>query len=236
MVDPGIFGFSEIVENNLPYSITGWAQSWCSGQFDYIPPAGWMRSDCYCCDPVGSHNGCSYCAMSKVTCVPIVPPDAEPEVIPEIIPEEPPAEPIDYDIHKCNRTIGQTWCDVQQICLIETETPCNPIIPVDQVPDPQPINEPTGSQEPVYMEPIISQPECEPIADKPWSCGGVNEVDRYDCIDGKITLTEKDSTACGYQAPQESVQPEQPKIPVLLIMSLLGAGVLAYVIMKEKKP
>jgi len=78
------------------------------------------------------------------------------------------------------------------------------------------------------------QPQCEPIADKPWSCGGVNDVDRYDCINGVITLTEKNSTSCGYQEP-DMEQPEPPQeIPVLLIMSVIGAGALAYVILGRK--
>ena len=80
----------------------------------------------------------------------------------------------------------------------------------------------------------VPPPACEPIADKPWSCGGVNEVDRYDCIDGVVTLTEKNSTACGYQEPgNETVEPQQ-QIPILLIMSVIGAGALAYVIFGRK--
>jgi hypothetical protein len=67
------FGLSEITVNNLPISIQGWAQSWCSSTFNYVPPTGWTRSACWCCDGGGTHNGCSYCAMAQVTCIPTVP-------------------------------------------------------------------------------------------------------------------------------------------------------------------
>lgn len=69
------------------------------------------------------------------------------------------------------------------------------------------------------------QPQCEPIADKPWSCGGVNEVDRYDCINGVITLTEKNSTACGYQEPSSEV--EQPVgIDMANVLKIFGIAAL----------
>jgi len=133
MVVAGDFGLSEIIEDNLPYSITGWAQSWCSGQFDYIPPPGWKRTSCWCCDPPSTHNGCSYCAMAKVTCEPI-----------------------------------------------------EPVIPI---------------------APIVPEPECVPIEGKPWECSGLGNFDRYNCVDGKITFVEHNSTSCGYQPAPAVVPP-----------------------------
>jgi hypothetical protein len=142
------------------------------------------------------------------------------------------AEMVEYDTHGCNKTIGQVWCDNQQICLIETDTPCKPIVPVTQVPEPQ-RGYPLGG---IDVFEFVPKPACEPIFGKPWTCGGVTNFDRYDCIDGVVTLTEVNSTACGYPATDSDVvQPEpERKIPVLLIMALMGAGVLAYAIVKEK--
>jgi len=72
----GHFAFTEVVENNLPYSATGWAQAWCpqyGGEHSYqVHLDNNGLSQYYtitaCEDgPVGSHGGCSFCAMCKVT-------------------------------------------------------------------------------------------------------------------------------------------------------------------------
>jgi PKD repeat protein len=69
-VDPDVamFGFSEIVENNLPTMIVGYASATCGGAYPYIPPAGYFVYSCESA-PMGSHGGCSSCLMCLVTCV-----------------------------------------------------------------------------------------------------------------------------------------------------------------------
>jgi len=70
------------------------------------------------------------------------------------------------------------------------------------------------------------KPACEPIADKPWSCGGSGDVDRYDCINGVVVLTEKDSTACGYQVPDPNA-PQQESTGIDMKYLLAGLGIVA---------
>jgi hypothetical protein len=78
----------------------------------------------------------------------------------------------------------------------------------------------------------VPKPACEPIADKPWSCEGVGDVDRYDCINGVVTLTEKDSTACGYQVPDPNAEPPTPTgIDIKYLLAGLGVVALAGLIL-----
>jgi len=66
--DASKFSVTELVENNLPNSITFWTTAYCPGvgtPFDYKIPAGYQKESCIS-GPVGSHGGCSYCAMSKI--------------------------------------------------------------------------------------------------------------------------------------------------------------------------
>jgi len=79
----------------------------------------------------------------------------------------------------------------------------------------------------------IQEPECVPIADKPWECSGLGNFDRYDCINGKITLVETNSTACGYQDPNRIItMPEGenyiflPLIVGVIGFALLGGAIL----------
>lgn len=93
--------------------------------------------------------------------------------------------------------------------------------------------------------PVVNPPECTPIAGKPTECHG---YDRYDCIDGKITFIESNSTRCGYQIPiteQDQLisgssptenQPAQSGSNTTMILVLLGAAALigAFFIFKKK--
>jgi len=66
--DASKFSATELVENNLPNSITFWTTAYCPGAgtpFDYKIPAGYQKESCIS-GPMGSHGGCSYCAMSKI--------------------------------------------------------------------------------------------------------------------------------------------------------------------------
>jgi len=65
--DVASFKLTETVENSLPTSIEGWSQAACSGIFDYTCPAGYTRTRCELGD-LGSHGGCSNCAMALVAC------------------------------------------------------------------------------------------------------------------------------------------------------------------------
>ena len=91
------FGFTEIVNNSLPYSITGYAEATFGGIYPYVPPPGYRIESCEPA-PVSSHGGCRGCAMCKVTCVPGSPTPEPPAPTPEppepIIPPEPTPEPL----------------------------------------------------------------------------------------------------------------------------------------------
>jgi LPXTG-motif cell wall-anchored protein len=92
-VNIGMFGFTEIVENSLPNRASGWAQAFCDPTSIYYYGKTLANSglDVYYniigCQqgPVGSHGGCSYCAMCLVT-VELKPEYTEPPG------EEPPGE------------------------------------------------------------------------------------------------------------------------------------------------
>lgn len=81
--DPAPFKMKEIEQNNLPHSITGYSEATCGGSFPYVPPAGYKIASC---EPagLGTHGGCSYCLMCRVTCVPETPiPDSDPDPTPQ---------------------------------------------------------------------------------------------------------------------------------------------------------
>lgn len=96
--------------------------------------------------------------------------------------------------------------------------------------------------------PVVEQPECVPIAGKPADCGGMGGYDRYDCINGKITFIESNSTRCGYQVPittqdqlisgNEPVvnQPVQSGSNTTMILIAIGIAAMVgiYVISKKK--
>ncbi|MFA5431374.1 MAG: Ser-Thr-rich GPI-anchored membrane family protein [Candidatus Paceibacterota bacterium] len=64
------FSVTELVEDNLPESITFWTTAYCpsSASFPYIVPEGYKSVSCEA-GAVGSHGGCSFCAMSKIKLV-----------------------------------------------------------------------------------------------------------------------------------------------------------------------
>ena len=74
------FGMVTVETDNLPYSITGYAEATCGGAFPYVPPTGYMIKSCTPAG-LGTHGGCNYCLMSRVTCVPI-----DPSIDPPIAP------------------------------------------------------------------------------------------------------------------------------------------------------
>lgn len=62
------FGATEIVEDNLPESITFWTAGYCPGTtgiFEYNVPEGYQVVSCER-GPQGSHGGCSSCVMVKI--------------------------------------------------------------------------------------------------------------------------------------------------------------------------
>lgn len=61
------FRFTEIAENQLPEYIIGWSQATCSGPYNYVPPAGYVRTSCEA-SVQGSHGGCPACLMSRIRC------------------------------------------------------------------------------------------------------------------------------------------------------------------------
>lgn len=79
------FGFVTVETDNLPYSITGYAEATCGGAFPYVPPTGYMIKSCTAAG-LGTHGGCSYCLICRVTCVPIDPPEEPPTDDPQIVP------------------------------------------------------------------------------------------------------------------------------------------------------
>jgi len=61
---------TEVVIDNLPESITYWTQATCSGYYEYKVPVNYVNEyEITNCENglVGTHNGCSYCAMAKIT-------------------------------------------------------------------------------------------------------------------------------------------------------------------------
>jgi len=125
---------------------------------------------------------------------------------------------VELDTHGCDMDAGYTWCDETQLCHIESTDPCRPIEPV-VVGDNTVVIPPT----PINIVPIVGnvqQPECEPIAGKPWECSGLGNFDRYDCINGKITFVEHNSTACGYN--ETFVNPSQTESNLLPLIGVLG--------------
>ena len=74
------FGMITVETDNLPYSITGYAEATCGGEFPYVPPTGYMIKSCTAAG-LGTHGGCNNCLMSRVTCVPI-----DPSIDPPIAP------------------------------------------------------------------------------------------------------------------------------------------------------
>ena len=72
------FGGRELVEDNLPESLTAWYAAACSGRYDihlekHTPPNIRGRYKVAKCEngPTGSHGGCSYCLMCKVRWEPL---------------------------------------------------------------------------------------------------------------------------------------------------------------------
>lgn len=70
----GMFSFTEVIDNNLPYSVRGWAPALCGPTGSYQNHLNTMGLSVYFeitrCEygVVGSHGGCSTCAMIDVTC------------------------------------------------------------------------------------------------------------------------------------------------------------------------
>ena len=79
------FGMRTVEIDNLPYSITGYAEATCGGAYPYVPPTGYMIKSCTAAG-LGTHGGCRYCLMCRVTCVPIDPPEEPPTYDPPIVP------------------------------------------------------------------------------------------------------------------------------------------------------
>lgn len=77
--DPKLFNLKEIEENNLPRSITGYAEATCGGSYPYVPPPGYRVISCQSAG-IGTHGGCPYCIMSRVTCA--MEPDEPPVTTP----------------------------------------------------------------------------------------------------------------------------------------------------------
>ena len=72
------FGGSELVEDNLPGSLTAWYTAACSGRYDIhlekhtpLNIRGRYRAAKCEMGPTGSHGGCSYCLMCKVRWEPL---------------------------------------------------------------------------------------------------------------------------------------------------------------------
>ena len=63
------FSATEVEEDNLPESITLWAAAYCPNQgyknYVYTVPEGYELVSCEM-GGVGTHKGCSYCAMAKI--------------------------------------------------------------------------------------------------------------------------------------------------------------------------
>ena len=62
------FSATEVVEDNLPESITFWSPAFCPDRYTnyvYSAPEGYELVSCEM-GQTGTHGGCSYCAMSKI--------------------------------------------------------------------------------------------------------------------------------------------------------------------------
>ena len=101
--DPELFHLKEIEENNLPYSITGYAEATCSGSYPYIPPAGYQVTSCQPAG-IGTHGGCHGCFVCKVTCAPK--PDEPPVTTP------PPTTQPPTDTTEPTTGPGETTTDI----------------------------------------------------------------------------------------------------------------------------
>jgi hypothetical protein len=113
--------------------------------------------------------------------------------------------------HGCNPSLappyGTVWCEVLKKCIPFADA-CE------------------------YVQPA----ECVPIAGKAYRCGdvisGTYPYDRYDCVNGKISFTEHDSTACGYQAvetqlPLYTTQPsDNMALYAVLGLALIGGFIM----------
>ena len=114
--------------------------------------------------------------------------------------------------HGCNPTLappyGTVWCEILKKCIPFGDA-CE------------------------YVQPS----ECVPIEGKAYRCGdvisGTYPYDRYDCVNGKITFTEHDSTACGYQSPVETqlppvetTQPSNMTMYAILGLALIGGFIM----------
>jgi hypothetical protein len=143
------------------------------------------------------------------------------------------------DTNGCDTSIGETWCAARQECHIESTDPCLPIEPVTEVPPYIP---------PIVVTPLVEYPptpECVPLENKAWECAGMTnyeQYDRYDCIDGKITFVEHNSTVCGYPAQEPSIisplpdAPAEGGIPVLyLIAGSAVLGIAALLLLRNDK-
>lgn len=64
------FSVTELIEDKLPDSITFWTTALCpnASRFNYVVPDGYTAVSCEA-GTVGSHGGCSFCAMSKIKLV-----------------------------------------------------------------------------------------------------------------------------------------------------------------------
>ena len=90
--DPKLFNLKEIEENNLPRSITGYAEATCGGSYPYVPPPGYRVISCQSAG-MGTHGGCPYCIMSRVTCA--MEPDEPPVTTPPPTTQPPADTPTD---------------------------------------------------------------------------------------------------------------------------------------------
>lgn len=73
-VNANMFGFTEVTLDQLPYKIVGWAQATCPYDSTYayrklLEASGLSKYyEIVACEdgPVGSHGGCSSCAMCEI--------------------------------------------------------------------------------------------------------------------------------------------------------------------------
>ena len=107
------FGGSELVEDNLPESLTAWYTAACSGTYDIhleknTPTKIWGRYRVATCEmgPTGSHGGCSHCLMCKVRWEPITPVAPEPVPVP-VAPVAPRVEVSADDLRKADVNIRE---------------------------------------------------------------------------------------------------------------------------------
>jgi hypothetical protein len=208
MVSINDFKFTEVVEDTLPYYAVGWVEA-CTGCCEYkqyIPPSGWMVVGSIAGEE-GSHG---------------VSP-GEPATRVHVQPVGGFSDPTAPKVRgccgcntfmngcDCDSSIGETWCPEQQKCInVANGEVCKPIRPVNVLlvaaEKSLVATDPTPTQ---YLTNSPEGSDCYPVAGKPWVCGGgklnADMYDRYDCINGKITFVEHNSTRCGYQSPAETI-------------------------------